>query len=87
MGVQLASELDPVAEAERLAKWAASDRASGGPGGWLAPGREAGEQWQAMIRGGAGLGPQSRGPAAAGGDAQPLVMLLGGTVGDVRGPG
>ncbi len=51
MGVQLASELDPGAEAERLGKWAAGDRASGGPGGWLTPGREAGEQWQAMIRG------------------------------------
>ena len=50
MDVQLASELDPAAEAEQLEQWAASYRTSGGQGGWLAPGREAGERWQAVIR-------------------------------------
>jgi len=50
MGVQLAGELDPAAEAERLVQWAASYRASGGTGGWLGPRREAGEQWQAVVR-------------------------------------
>jgi hypothetical protein len=50
MDVQLASELDPAAEAERLGQWAASYRTAGGVGGWLAPRREAGEQWQAVIR-------------------------------------
>jgi hypothetical protein len=49
-GVQLAGELDPAAEAERLAQWAASYRASGGIGGWLPPRRETGERWQAVIR-------------------------------------
>jgi hypothetical protein len=50
MGVQLAGELDPAAEAERLAQWAASYRASGGIGGWLPPRRETGERWHAVIR-------------------------------------
>jgi hypothetical protein len=51
MGVQLLSELDPAAEAERLGQWAASYRPVGGLGGWLAPRREGGERWQAVIRG------------------------------------
>jgi hypothetical protein len=51
MGVQLAAELNPAAEAERLVQWATSYRASGGTGRWLGPPREAGEQWQAVIRG------------------------------------
>ena len=51
MNVQLASELDPAAEAERLRLWAASYRTSGGLGSWLAPRRAAGERWQAVIRG------------------------------------
>jgi hypothetical protein len=51
MDVQLASELDPAAEAGRLTQWAASYRTSGGTGSWLAPRREAGEQWHAVIRG------------------------------------
>jgi hypothetical protein len=51
MSVQFAAELDPAAEAERLVQWAASYRASGGTGRWLGPRREAGEQWQAVIRG------------------------------------
>jgi hypothetical protein len=51
MALQLASELDPDAEAGRLARWAASYRGSGGVGGWLAPRREAAEQWRAVIRG------------------------------------
>ena len=51
MGVLFVSELDPAAEAERLGQWAASYRASGGVGGLLAPRREAGERWQAVIRG------------------------------------
>jgi len=50
MGVQLAGELDPAAEAERLVQWAASYRGSGGTGRWLGPRREAGEQWQAVVR-------------------------------------
>jgi hypothetical protein len=50
MDVQLASELDPAAEAERLGQWAASYRTSDGMGGWLAPRRESGERWQAVIR-------------------------------------
>jgi len=50
MDVQLAGELDPVAEAERLVQWAASYRTSGGVGSWLAPRRTAGERWQAVIR-------------------------------------
>ena len=50
MDPQLASELDPAAEAERLGQWAASYRTSDGLGGWLAPRREAGERWQAVIR-------------------------------------
>jgi hypothetical protein len=50
MGVQLAGELDPAAEAERLVQWAASYRASGGTGRWVGPRREAGEQWQAVVR-------------------------------------
>jgi hypothetical protein len=50
MDVQLASELDPAAEAERLEQWAASYRTAGGLGGWLAPRREAGERWQVVIR-------------------------------------
>jgi hypothetical protein len=50
MDPQLASELDPAAEAERLGQWAASHRTSGGLGGWLAPRREAGERWQVVIR-------------------------------------
>lgn len=37
MGVQLLSGLDPAAEAERLALWAAGYQESGGPGGLLAP--------------------------------------------------
>jgi hypothetical protein len=48
--VQLAGELAPAAEAERLVQWAASYRASGGTGGWLGPRRKAGEQWQAVVR-------------------------------------
>jgi len=32
MGVPLAGELDPAAEAERLGQWAASYRTAGGPG-------------------------------------------------------
>jgi hypothetical protein len=51
MDVQLASELDPAAAAERLGQWAASYRTSGGLGSWLAPRRAAGERWQAVIRG------------------------------------
>src|ERR1035438_1936707 len=51
MDVQLASELDPAAEAGRLGQWAASYRTSGGLGSWLAPRRAAGERWQAVIRG------------------------------------
>src|ERR1039458_3774580 len=51
MNVQLASELDPAAEAGRLGQWAASYRTSGGLGSWLAPRRAAGERWQAVIRG------------------------------------
>lgn len=51
MGVLFAAELDPAAEAGRLVQWAASYRDSGGTGGWLGPRREAGEQWQAVIRG------------------------------------
>jgi hypothetical protein len=54
MDVQLASKLDPAAEAERLGLWAASYRTSGGVGGWLAPRRAAGERWQAVIRGARG---------------------------------
>jgi hypothetical protein len=50
MDPQLASELDPAAEAERLGQWAASYRPSDGLGGWLAPRREAGERWQVVIR-------------------------------------
>jgi hypothetical protein len=50
MDVQLASELDPAAEAERLGQWAASYRTSGGRGDWLAPRRTAGERWQVVIR-------------------------------------
>jgi hypothetical protein len=50
MDVQLASELDPAAEAERLGQWAASYRASGGLGGLLGPRRAAGERWQVVIR-------------------------------------
>ena len=50
MGVQLAGELAPAAEAERLVQWAASYRGSGGTGRWLGPRREAGEQWQAVVR-------------------------------------
>src|ERR1035441_2487612 len=51
MDVQLASELDPAAEAGRLGQWAACYRTSGGLGRWLAPRRAAGERWQAVIRG------------------------------------
>ncbi|MDQ2816092.1 MAG: hypothetical protein M3Z75_30680 [Actinomycetota bacterium] len=51
MAVQLASELDPAAEAGRLGQWAASYRPSGGTGNWLGPRREGGERWQAVIRG------------------------------------
>jgi hypothetical protein len=51
MSVQLASELDPAAEAGRLGQWAASYRTSSGTGSWLAPRRAAGERWQAVIRG------------------------------------
>ena len=54
MSVQLVSKLDPAAEAERLGQWAANYRiygGQGGPGGLLAPGREAGERWVAVIRG------------------------------------
>ena len=50
MDVQLASELDPAAEAERLRQWAAGYHTSGGLGGWLAPRRAAGERWQVVIR-------------------------------------
>jgi hypothetical protein len=50
MDVQLASELDPAAEAERLGQWAAGYRTSGGAGGWLGPRRAAGERWQVVIR-------------------------------------
>src|SRR5580693_3596378 len=50
MDVQLASELDPAAEAERLGQWAAGYRTSGGLGGWLGPRRAAGERWQVVIR-------------------------------------
>ena len=50
MDVQLASELDPAAEAERLGQWAASYRSSGGRGDLLAPRRAAGERWQVVIR-------------------------------------
>ena len=50
MSVQFAAELDPAAEAERLVQWAASYRGSGGTGRWLGPRREAGEQWQAVVR-------------------------------------
>ena len=42
LDVQLASELDPAAEAERLGQWAAGYRTSGGLGGWLGPCRAAG---------------------------------------------
>jgi hypothetical protein len=54
MQVQLASKLDPSAEAQRLGQWATNYRNSGGqggPGGLLAPARVAGERWVAMIRG------------------------------------
>jgi hypothetical protein len=51
MGVQLLSGLDPAAETERLTQWAAGYRESGGPGGLLAPAREAAEHWAAAIRG------------------------------------
>jgi hypothetical protein len=51
MDVQLASALDPAAEAERLEQWTADyGAAAGGLGGWLAPRRAAGERWQAVIR-------------------------------------
>jgi hypothetical protein len=50
MDVQLASELDPAAEAERLGQWAAGYRTSGGLGGWLGPRRATGERWQVVIR-------------------------------------
>jgi len=50
MDVQLASELDPAAEALRLGQWAAGYRTSGGLGGWLGPRRAAGERWQVVIR-------------------------------------
>ncbi len=50
MGVQFVAELDPAAEAERLVQWAATYRDSGGTGGWLGPRREAGEQWQVVVR-------------------------------------
>ena len=54
MNVQLVSNLDPAAEAERLGQWATNYHASGGSGGaggLLAPGRAAGERWVAVIRG------------------------------------
>jgi hypothetical protein len=51
MAGPLSSELDPAAEAGRLAQWTASYRTSGGTGSWLAPRREAAEQWHAVIRG------------------------------------
>ncbi len=51
MGVQLVSALDPAAEAARLAQWAGQYRDFAGAGGLLAPGREAGERWEVVIRG------------------------------------
>ncbi|HYB87126.1 MAG TPA: hypothetical protein VEC76_09765 [Streptosporangiaceae bacterium] len=51
MGVQLASALDPAAEAAQLAQWAKSYRDSAVPGGLLTPRAAAGEQWVAVIHG------------------------------------
>ena len=51
MAVTLLRDLDPAAEADRLAAWAASYRPGPSPHGWFAPARPDWQRWVAEIRG------------------------------------